>query len=387
MANGRLGPDDYPYVNFGASVQTWGLCKELAKRGHDICIVRRGISEKEEIVEKVKLISVKFRGLENITPSGELFFHIFMFFSKFFFSLRSRSIIRRINPDIICFIDRQTATFATNSNAKKLFVIHSPEAMDFIRLCEIKRTKLNIVLFHINKILQNHIVKKSDCTVVLNTQVSAYLKKKGVGNVVKISNGITLDDTSNGIDEGFILYAGRFDWNKNVYSLVKSFSEIRFDLSNQSLYLVGEGVEKEKIRKLINEEGLQSKIKIFPWICRKELLLLMRKCSFFVLPSFFEAGGPPVVVLEAMASGKPVVARANMGTIDTIVHGENGYLYNNNAELKGYIKKLFLSSDLRKTMGLNARNTVKTNYTFSKIADKYEELFLKLLTTKKQLGL
>jgi len=378
LANGRLGPDDYPNVNFGGSVQTWGLCKELAKRGNDVCIIRRSISEKEESVEKVRLIGVRFWGLENVLPIGGLFFHVFLFFSKFFFSLKSRSIIQRIDPDVICFMDRQTATFATTSNAKKLFVIHSPEAMDFVKPYEIKNSKLNIVLFRINKILQDRIIRKSDYIVVLNTQVEAYLRKKGLSRVAKISNAISLDEASSEVDDGFILYAGRFDWNKNVYSLAKSFSEIHCNLGNQNLYLVGEGVEKEKIRQLIDENGLQSRMTILPWVCRKRLLLLMRKCSFLVLPSFFEAGGPPVVVLEAMASGKPVIARANMGTIDIIVHGKNGYLYKNDAELKGYMEKLFSSSCLRKTIGLNARNTVETSYTFSKIADKYEELFLKL---------
>jgi glycosyltransferase involved in cell wall biosynthesis len=85
-----------------------------------------------------------------------------------------------------------------------------------------------------------------------------------------------------------------------------------------------------------------------------------------------------------MASAKPVIARANMGTVDIIVHGENGYLYNNNEELREYVEKLLSDDDLRGKIGRNARRVVEREYTFSKITDKYEEFFYTLKKYKNE---
>ena len=82
LGNGRLDPDDYPNVNVGGSVQTWGLCKELAKRGHEVYIVRRSKNERIEEVENIKLISVRFKGIEDMLPNTHLLYHVFLLFSK-----------------------------------------------------------------------------------------------------------------------------------------------------------------------------------------------------------------------------------------------------------------------------------------------------------------
>src|SRR3989339_1503285 len=115
-----FGSDNYPNVNFGGSVQTWGLSKELAKRGHEVYIVRRSQRGGEERAENVRLVGISYKGMEDNLPTSNVFFHIFLLFSKLYFSMKSRRVIKRIDPDIICYIDRQTATFASNSDAKKV---------------------------------------------------------------------------------------------------------------------------------------------------------------------------------------------------------------------------------------------------------------------------
>lgn len=377
LGNGHLRADDYPNVNMGGSVQTWGLGKELAKRGHEVYIVRRSNSKEEETVENVKLIGVKFRGMEDVVPTTNLFFHIFLLFSKFYFSVKSYQIIKRISPDVICFIDRQTATFLASLNSRKIFIMHSPEALDFFKPYSIHANKLNSVLFYVIKILQDRIIEKSDYVVVLNNYIKAQLRKKGLSKIVRIPNGIDMEKLSNRGDKNFILYAGRFDWNKNVCCLVDAFAEVSATYSDCKLYLVGEGPEEGKVVSLVKKKGLQSSVNIIPWLPRKKLMSLMSKSSVFVLPSFFEVF--PVTVLEAMALANPVIARTNMGTVDIIEHGKNGYLYNNERELRKHIELLLSDDNLRKKIGCNARKTVEEKYSFARIADKYEELFYTLI--------
>ena len=67
--------------------------------------------------------------------------------------------------------------------------------------------------------------------------------------MVRIPNGVDIESFSNKGDEGFILYAGRFDWNKNICSLVNVFAQICKEYPDFRLYLVGAGPEEEKINR------------------------------------------------------------------------------------------------------------------------------------------
>lgn len=375
VGNGLLDTDNYPVPNQGGSVQTWGLSRELAKRGNEIFIVRRNGTKGEEIVDDVNLVNVKFKGMENIIRARfmSLPFYIARTFSSLYFSTKSIRFIQTINPDIICLIDRFSGIFPANLNTRKLYIIHVPEALDFFKPYAIHKNKLNSIVFYVKKSLENSIMPRVDRIVVLNNYIERYLRGSGFGNVVKIPNGINPKEFTDEGDENYVLYAGRFDWNKNLRSLVNAFAKVHKLHPDYDLYLVGAGPEEGKIRFFVKKRGLRSSVKIIPWLPRNKLINIMGRSSVFVLPSFFEVN--PVVILEAMASGKPVIARTNMGTVDIIVHGKNGYLYNNEEELKEYLELLLSDNDLREKIGCNARKTVERKYSFTRIAAKYEKLF------------
>ena len=377
LVNGHLRSDNYPHVNMGGSVQTWGLCKELAKKGHEVYIVRRSRNAKEEIVDRVKLIGVAFKGAENALPNTKFMYHVFLLLSKFYFSVKSYSIIKRINPDVLCFIDRQTAIFPAILNLPKVFIIHSPEAMDFFKADSLRANRMHAVLFYVVKVLQDIIMRRSNCVVVLNNYMKNYLMKQKKVQVVTISNGVDVVNFSSRKDKDFILYAGRFDWNKNVYNLAEAFVNLEKKYPDYRLCLVGEGPEERRIKMLIAENTLQSKVTMLPWLPRAKLAEILRDCSVFVLPSLFEVS--PVVVLEAMSSSKPVIAKTNMGTVDVVVDGKTGYLYSNDEELRKYLGLLISDRQLRKTVGSNGRRLVEEKYTFGQIANEYEKLFLRVI--------
>jgi glycosyltransferase involved in cell wall biosynthesis len=383
VSHGRLGADSYPSPNVGASLQTWGLSKELAKRGHEVYIIRRSNFDDAQIYDHVHLLGTKFLSIEDKMPSYGFLFHVNNLISHIRFSIKSLKLISKISPDISCIIDYFSGIFPAYLDIPKIYIMHTPDTLDFLEPYAIRVKKINSIAFQIKKNIEIKIMQNVDRVVVLNSFIEKYLRRKGLSHVTKIPNGIDADNFLNNGDNDYILYAGRFDWNKNVCSLVNVFTQIHKLYPSYYLYLVGSGPEEKRIISLVREKGVCSKVKIVPWLPRNKVMELMSRCSIFVLPSFFEVC--PVVVLEAMASAKPVIARANMGTVDIITHGENGYLYNNDGELRAYLEKLLSDDNLRKKIGYNARCIVEREYTFSKIADKYEELFYKLLTKYKNL--
>lgn len=374
VGNGLHRPDTYPNPKVGGSVQTWFLCKELAKRGHQIYIIRRS-RIKRMMSDGVNLVGVDFKGFDSLRlPFWNYLFNIGALVSKFYFSKKSLEVILEIKPDLVCLMDRITGIFPSYLDIPKIYILHVPEALDFFKPYAVSANKLNSVMFYVKKFAERMVFRNSNQIVALSSFICRFLKNKGYRNVSKIPNGVDIEHFSNKGDEDFILYAGRFDWNKNVYSLLNAFADVHKSHPDYDLYLVGEGPERAKIQSLLQKKGVQSNVKFFPWLPRTQISDLMSRCSILVLPSFFEAANP-VVVMEAMASSKPVIAKANMGTVDIIMQGQNGYLYTEEDELRKYLHLLLSDRELRKILGRNARKTVEQKYTFDKIAGCHEKLY------------
>jgi glycosyltransferase involved in cell wall biosynthesis len=380
VADGLLDTDKYPLTNKGASVQTWGISRELAKRGHNVIILRRtNADEGVETVEGVTLVGIKLKG--QIMDSTPFVSHFAQIVSSLYFSLKSVKLIQKYKPDCLFLMNRYSGSFPSALKIPTVYIMHSPDALGFFKDYSISANMLNSVLFYFKKSVENTIIQNSGRVIVLNKYIENYLKTSGVTQVERIPNGILVENYKNNGDDSYILYAGRFDWNKNVISLMKVFSEIAFSHPNYQLYLIGEGQQEVLIRALIKEKNLESSVKIYPWLPRTEVLEKISRCSVFVLPSFFEAANPNVI-LESMSSSKPVIARVNIGTIDIISHNENGFLYNNEAELKKYLELLLLDKKLRKTIGNNARKAIERNYNFPMLAQRYENMLYNLCRLK-----
>lgn len=104
-------------------------------------------------------------------------------------------------------------------------------------------------------------------------------------------------------DTRFVLFAGRLHAQKDPVLLVKSFAAL--NEPNVHLLIVGEGNLKDELLGEINLSGLSDKVTMLGALTQGELAELQRVCSVFILTSAYE--GLPLVVLEALACGTPVV--------------------------------------------------------------------------------
>lgn len=112
--------------------------------------------------------------------------------------------------------------------------------------------------------------------------------------------------------------------NKGVDILIKAFSKYLKD-KNVELIVAGDGEERANLEKLVVELGISNKVIFKGSLLRDEVKYEMSNCNIFVLPSRFETFG--VVLIEALASGKPVISTKNGGAND-IIKNINGILVN-----------------------------------------------------------
>lgn len=171
--------------------------------------------------------------------------------------------------------------------------------------------------------------------------------------------------------EPYVLFVGYLQKVKGVEYLIEAFSKIADDFSKFNLVIVGSGFEFESLKDLSLKLGIENRVIFKGKLSLKDTQKLMKDCYCFVLPSLSE--GLPRVIIEAMASRKPVIA-SNVGGIPELVKDKfNGFIFNsaNSNNLVEKLRWLLSDSELTKKMGERGREIVSLKYSNKKYIENY----------------
>ena len=120
-----------------------------------------------------------------------------------------------------------------------------------------------------------------------------------------------------------VIYVGRLDVKKGLCELVEAAASLRPERARLHVYLVGDGPDGDSIERSIQAHDASSYVHLLPGCAFDAVAVWMAAADLVTLPSYME--GCPNVVLEALASGRPVVA-TNVGGIPEILSDECGRL-------------------------------------------------------------
>ncbi|MGI4854102.1 MAG: glycosyltransferase [Janthinobacterium lividum] len=120
-----------------------------------------------------------------------------------------------------------------------------------------------------------------------------------------------------------ILYAGRLDLRKGLRELVEAVAGLHLREPDLRCYLLGDGPDKPVLQQAIARHGLENTVLFVPAAQTETVAQWMAAADVFTLPSYKE--GCPNVVLEALASGRPVVA-TDVGGIPELMDAQSGRL-------------------------------------------------------------
>lgn len=175
-------------------------------------------------------------------------------------------------------------------------------------------------------------------TVVSNSLRDELIKNNISANkITAIPNGIDVDQFSvldkqdcrnklgiNIIKDPLLLYVGRLSEEKNVSSLLKATAKLLEKNKKIQLFLVGDGPLNSELTQLTNELNIVNNVHFVGKVDHSEVSTWMGACDYFSLPSLRE--GCPNVILEALGSGRPVIA-SRVGAIPDIVTEDSALLF------------------------------------------------------------
>jgi glycosyltransferase involved in cell wall biosynthesis len=181
--------------------------------------------------------------------------------------------------------------------------------------------------------------------------------------------------------EPCVLFVGSLIPRKGIPFLVEAAKKVVKDQANTKFLIVGKGPLRNQLSDSLKTAKLSGNFK-FIGNLKDDMLPAIYNCAdVFVLPSIQEGQG--IVLLEAQASGKPVVTFDIGGVNEAVQNQETGLLVKrgNIEALADALLKLLTDKTLREKMGSNGRKFVSENYTWDTCAQKMLKVYHEALKT------
>jgi glycosyltransferase involved in cell wall biosynthesis len=174
---------------------------------------------------------------------------------------------------------------------------------------------------------------------------------------IKSSNSILLE-IRNLSGKPYILAVGHLlEKQKRFSLLIQAFNQLLKKGYALTLVIVGDGPDKDTYEKYAASNNIADKILFINNVSDENLIYLYQNCEVFVIPSFLE--GMPLVLLEAMCFGKPIVATAFGGVAEAIQNGFNGFLVNHDPRsVSEGIEKIIVDPNLKVIFGERSKQII-----------------------------
>jgi len=224
------------------------------------------------------------------------------------------------------------------------------------------------------------VYRSAKAVICVSEKVQEQVLERANGRIetLVVYNGVDTDRFAPGknVAEGAgILSIGNLIPIKGHEQLLRAFAEVAGKFPEVSCTLIGEGAERDRLAAIAADLKLEGKLRLLGRQSRQQIADAMKGCMVFVLPSRYEGLG--CVYLEAMATGRPVIACLGQGIGEVIQNGLSGLLVppDDLAELSDALRRLLMSSELRRFLGENARRRILEGFRLEDQASRLAEVY------------
>jgi colanic acid/amylovoran biosynthesis glycosyltransferase len=172
-----------------------------------------------------------------------------------------------------------------------------------------------------------------------------------------------------------VVCAGRLVPLKGQLVLLEALAALTGRRSRLRLVLIGDGPMREALESATHELGLEDRVEILGALAHPEVIEQMRSADILCLPSFAE--GVPIVLMEAMALGLPVIATQVMGIPELVEDGVSGLLVapGSPEELAAALRRLIDDERVGEALGRGARERVVADFDLHASARQLHAIF------------
>jgi len=366
-----------PHVGGGVEKVVSEICWGLARRGHTVEALglRTCLAPRDEIDRGVNIRRVPALDLTGLIG-------VQFAFSVHVLPALVRS-IRNFRPDVI---HAHNLFFRTTEAAALASVFFRTPLVTTLHLAAMDTGPLAMkaLMGLYNSTVGRFIIRRSDQTIAVSAAVAEHARAVGgtTQPITVVHNGVNTQLFRPGGTQPngrpTVLFVGRLVHNKGPQTLIEAVPRVLRSHPNCVFLLAGIGPLRQALESRARKMGVSEAVEFLG--VRDDVPQLMRRSSVFVRPSSLE--GLPLTVLEAMASGLPVVATPVGGTPELIEDGRCGYLFpiGDHDALAHYITRLLDDSDSAVEMGLYGRRTVEDVYTWDRTVERTEEVYRKAIS-------
>ncbi len=389
-------PEYFP-ISGGTGAYVYYLSHSLQKLGHNVHVVARDDHESEKVVNGIYVHYIKGTG-NALTRYWR-------------FARSASKKIEELNKqnafDVIHANLPLVPSFAIPKNASKALVcaVHSTWKGEAIVTKRDNPKNLNPnekSMLRYNFLLRSYekkLMNRSDALIAVSKYtVDELTKLYGIAEekIHVIYNGVDVQKfkpRSNraelrrefGLEEDkkIVLFVGRLYHRKGLEILLRSIPQVLQEFSDVKFVISGKGFKQkeESLRNLAKQLDIENHVTFMGYVPDEKLPNLYSASDIFVLPAIYE--NFPFAILEAQATGLPVISTKVGGIPEFLVDNENGFLIDprDSAQLTQRVLALLQDQKLAKEMGMHGRKLIEDKFSWRLITSQVIDLYHKLLET------
>jgi glycogen(starch) synthase len=369
---------EYPPVGGGAANATQAIGRAFLRKGHTVAVLTSGLDGSPMEVVEEGIHVHRLLGCRANQDRGT-FFEMISFIAKGRHSASQLHQRNRFDASIAFF------TIPSGPISHRLWRSDKVPYIVSLRGGDVPGHVPGHKVLHVLTRYYRRAILKSARAVVANSE--------GLAETSRAADPFPVHAIPNGVDCGLyhprtiatgrrtpsdplkLLFVGRLHPEKNLAVVITQIAALPSPhRSAVKLTVIGDGVERAELEKLAERVGVAPQIQWLGWREKEELPSHYRNADALVNPSFYE--GMPNVVLEAMATGIPVIASDVPGNRSVVVPNVTGILFplENPDILGSTLCRLSDQPSWAVSLGAAGRQRAESTYSWDATAQSYLEL-------------
>ncbi|MGA7192556.1 MAG: glycosyltransferase family 4 protein [Anaerolineales bacterium] len=360
---------EYPPIGGGAGNASSNIARVLAQRGHNVLVLTSRWNDLpfEETRAGVKIIrlSTLRRKMDRSNALEQISF-------IFGASFRTFGLVRQFKPDVTL------AFFGLPSGAVGLLLkwLYRIPYVISLRGGDVPGFRpYDFRIYHKLSAPFLHLIWKNAFSIIANSQGlrDLALAFDARYEISVIPNGVDVNQfeiSRRDWSSPRILSVGRVVYQKGFDLAMRALSRLKD--SEWTWTIAGDGPQTETLKAMSEEYGINERIRFMGWLSTEQLKEQYAAATLFLFPSRDE--GMPNAILEAMASGLPVVATKIAGNEELVLDGETGKLVPTEdvESLRESLGPFLGDAKMREQMGNAAHQRVESSFSWNRVTEHYE---------------